>query len=235
MGLGYVKLHREAEDHEVFDDPWLWKVFTWCMMRANFRDSKVQRGSFTTGRIEAADRLRSSPSRVYRAFQRLEALGCVTLKSNNRFTTVTLCNYGSYQGDDEAERTTNEQRMNSQRTTSEQQMNNKKTLLEEGEESKEGKKGRKAAAAVPLPEVLQTPEFEAAWADWKAHRTEIKKALKPTQEAEQLRQFAQWGVPRGVAAIRHTILKGWQGVREPDTDHRQMPLMELPKLGGGRS
>jgi hypothetical protein len=235
MATGYVKLHREAEEHPVFDDPWLWKVFTWCMIRANYRDARDKRGSFTTGRFRAAEALRASPSRVYEAWKRLEKLGCITINSNSQFTTITVCNYTTYQSDEDAVATTKQQQSNNEATTIQQRSNNEATQIERREEGEERKKGRKAAAAVPVPEVLLTPDFEAAWADWKAHRIEIRKPLKPTQEAEQLRQFALWGVPRAVAAIRHTILKGWQGVREPDTDRRQMPLMELPKLGGNRS
>jgi hypothetical protein len=55
-----------------------------------------------------------------------------------------------------------------------------------------------------------------AWASWKKHRSEIKKPLKPTMEAGQLAELAAWGEARAIAAIRFTIAKGWQGLREPD-------------------
>jgi hypothetical protein len=68
-----------------------------------------------------------------------------------------------------------------------------------------------------IPDGLSTPEFQSAWTDWQHHRREIKKALTPTQTTKQLEQFAEWGVSRSVAAIRHTIRMGWQGIREPET------------------
>jgi len=109
-GRGYVKLYRDAIDHSVFDDEWLWKLFCWCIMRANFRatldkGTTIPRGSFTTGRIAAAEQLRTSPSRVYRGFQRLTELGCITTKANSNWTTVTVCNYETYQEADSADRT----------------------------------------------------------------------------------------------------------------------------------
>ena len=72
-------------------------------------------------------------------------------------------------------------------------------------------------SSVPLPESLgQHAAFRSSWADWLAHRREIRKPLTKTSTAKQLEQFAGWGVSRSVAAIQHTIANGWQGIREPD-------------------
>jgi len=70
----------------------------------------------------------------------------------------------------------------------------------------------------PLPPSLQTDEFRAAWIDWQRHRAEIKKRLTPTQMTKQLKTFQEWGEVRSIAAINHTIEKGWQGIREPDSN-----------------
>jgi len=67
------------------------------------------------------------------------------------------------------------------------------------------------------PESLNTPEFHAAWTLWKKHRAEIKHPLKPTMAARQLADFEQMGVTRAVRMIQHTVSKGWQGLREPDS------------------
>jgi len=75
----------------------------------------------------------------------------------------------------------------------------------------------------PLPPSVDTDEFRAAWNDWQAHRREIKKALTPTQAEKQLAQFAEWGVRRSVAAIKHTITMGWQGIREPENGKPATP------------
>jgi hypothetical protein len=67
-----------------------------------------------------------------------------------------------------------------------------------------------------LPDSLNTPEFSEAWNLWKKHRVEIKHPLKPTMASQQLAKFEEWGVERSIAAIRFTVLKGWQGIKEPD-------------------
>jgi len=87
------------------------------------------------------------------------------------------------------------------------------------------------AAQVELPESLDSDAFKAAWCEWCEHRRELRKPLTATSTKQQLRDFAQWGPARAVAAIRHTIGKGWQGIREPETattwadaSHRPYPL-----------
>ncbi|MCF7732103.1 MAG: hypothetical protein K9N23_10460 [Akkermansiaceae bacterium] len=65
----------------------------------------------------------------------------------------------------------------------------------------------------PLP--FASEKFRAAWSDWEKHRSEIKKKLTPTSVAQQFKKFAEWGERRTIAAIEHTIEKGWQGLVEP--------------------
>lgn len=76
----------------------------------------------------------------------------------------------------------------------------------------------------PLPPSLDSDSFRSAWADWKRHRTEIKKPLKPTMEAAQLKEFGEWGQDRAIAAIRYTIRMGWQGIREPESNGKEKTI-----------
>lgn len=71
-------------------------------------------------------------------------------------------------------------------------------------------------ASASVPEILDTEAFRTAWDDWQAHRKEIKKPLTKTSIKGQLAQFAEWGEQRAIAAIRHTIRKGWQGLAEAE-------------------
>jgi len=76
-----------------------------------------------------------------------------------------------------------------------------------------GKEEEKAPSA-PLP--FASPDFSEAWADFQKHRTEIRKPLKPTSSKAALRELQAMGEPRAIAALRHTVAKGWQGIREPE-------------------
>ncbi len=99
------------------------------------------------------------------------------------------------------------------------------------EENKEDKRvraalppSRKSAKGNFSPDDLELPfasdQFAAAWRRWCQHRREKRKPLTPTAADAQLEEFAEWGEARAIAAIAHTIRKGWQGIREPDGNDR---------------
>jgi len=69
--------------------------------------------------------------------------------------------------------------------------------------------------ALTLP--FDSEKFSQAWKLWVSHRAEIKKKLTPSSIQGQLAEFEEWGEARAIAAIRHTIKMGWQGIREPDS------------------
>lgn len=80
---------------------------------------------------------------------------------------------------------------------------------------------------VAIPEALNTPEFVDAWQRWVKFKKEKRSALTETTAMAQIQQFADWGTVRAVAAINFTILKGYQGLLEPD------PCKSQPDLFAG--
>lgn len=80
-------------------------------------------------------------------------------------------------------------------------------------EDREEKKDKEAAK---LP--FSSPLFTSAWSDFCQHRVEIRKKLTPKATAGALEVLAKMGEPRAVAALRHTIAQGWQGIREPQSN-----------------
>lgn len=92
-----------------------------------------------------------------------------------------------------------------------------------------GKEAGFDALKVSLPPEINSPEMQAAWLLWCKHRTEIKKPLKPTMVEQQLSQFVQWGQSRSIAAIRHTVARGWQGIQEPEV--RRNGKIVNPEIG----
>lgn len=92
---------------------------------------------------------------------------------------------------------------------------------EEGKGREQGREGNKEQGEASLP--FSSLEFFQAWKDWTNHRTEIKKPLKPTQIEKQLQELQSIGEQRAVAMINHTIAKGWQGLREPESSVASAP------------
>jgi hypothetical protein len=95
--------------------------------------------------------------------------------------------------------------------------------------SPKGENARFHPDQVILPPDLDTEAFREAWTLWCRHRREIKKPLKPTMAEQQMNQFVEWGESRSIAAIRHTIARGWQGIQEPE--HRRNGKIVNPAIG----
>lgn len=160
MAGDWVKVHRAAREHPVFRDPWLWQLFCWCLFKANFREARFQGqvipvGAFVTGRHAAADELTVSPSKWYRGIERLVELGCITTTPNSKWTTITVCNWRTYQCDNQPERTTDEQPADSQRTADEQPAD----TIEEFKNSRmeEGKKNSNTVCTEPVKTPASVP------------------------------------------------------------------------------
>jgi hypothetical protein len=101
------------------------------------------------------------------------------------------------------------------------------TNRKEPEVQPEGTGKRETDLEAPLP--FASLEFQEAWKSWKSHRSEIRKPLKPTMMAACLRELAKMGESRAIAAIEHTIFKGWQGIREPEQQQQWNGQSRHPK------
>lgn len=102
MSDGWIKLHRKSLESRVFSDAALWRLWTWCLLKANhapgfFCGEEISRGSFATGTRAAGEALGLSPSTVYRGLKKLAEWSMVELKVKRGFTVVTVCNYETYQ------------------------------------------------------------------------------------------------------------------------------------------
>jgi hypothetical protein len=91
---------------------------------------------------------------------------------------------------------------------------------------REGNRPEKKETAIALP-CFDSVEFLQSWNDWIEHRREIKKPLTPKASQAQMRCFSEWGESRSIAAINHTISKGWQGIREPDTASNKQTQLQF--------
>lgn len=95
----------------------------------------------------------------------------------------------------------------------------------DGVEGGDGKSASNEAFSLPF----DSSAFKDAWKLWIKHRIEIKKKLTPTCIQEQFNEFKDMGESRAVAAIKHTIAKGWQGIREPDQNKKNTVLTTITK------
>lgn len=242
---GYIKQWRRELDSRAFNDPdpFVYKLWQWCKLSAAWeerwnRGRSLQPGQFTCGRSEAAMRLNVSESKWYRAMQKLQEWGQITIEPNNRFTTVTICNWETYQSCEVAERTTSEQLANNWRTTDEQPANTLKEVQEvkELQEVEEGTPrsppggNSRASARKPVtvddltfPECLDNEVARKSVCEWLAYkRTRGQSYKTATGMQKSLAHFEQFGANATEfmsRAIDSAIINNWAGFTFKDTKH----------------
>jgi len=223
--MSWLKLHRQILDSQVFSDERTLKVWLWCLCRANYRTGYhrgevVPVGSFVTGRKTGSAECGISESGWERCIVRLVEWGMVTRKSDSRWTELTVCNWRTYQNDEELDRTAGGQPVDSRwtagDTTSGQPADRieerKKDRTQEGENNNpQTPKGADCTNGQPKtkkrkPKTLPTrypPDFEAFWAAYPTRRRQNKpaalaaweravQALEDSGQAEP----AQWLIRR---------------------------------------
>ena len=119
---GWIKIHYKFLSWEWFQDDGMVRLFINLLLRANYQPKKwkgmaIERGQLVTGRKQLCLETGLSEQTVRTCLQRLEDTGEIIRKSTNKFSIVTICNYDTYQYEDNA---TNQQSTNNQPTTNQQ-------------------------------------------------------------------------------------------------------------------
>lgn len=232
----WVRLYEDILDHEIGADDWLFRLFSWCLLRANYKTKifqgvEVARGSFVTGRNKASEALGVSPSKWYRGMLRLVEIGSITLDVNSKWTTVTICNYERYN----PAKMKSEQHLNSGRTADEQQMNSQRTQEKEylsslSKERKEGKEtiGAEKSADSFSPELLE-------WCRWWNELHELGKVQTGVDAKNPSKGVvAGWKRVQRSKALRGLLDK--QAIESAILESRfvrDSSWFTLPKLFGG--
>jgi hypothetical protein len=146
MSIGWIKLHRSLSDHWINEKRKFSKYEAWLdiLMNVNYEDNKVlikgklyevKRGQSILSLDSWAKRWIWDKSAVRRFFNLLQKDSMIEIVSDNITTHLTICNYDSYQGQENADETQKKRKRNSK----EIQMTPIKESKEE-EENKEEKK-----------------------------------------------------------------------------------------------
>ena len=119
---GWIKIHYKFLSWEWFQDDGMVRLFINLLLRANYQPKKwkgmaIERGQLVTGRKQLCLETGLSEQTVRTCLQRLEDTGEIIRKSTNKFSIVTICNYDTYQYEDNA---INQQSTNNQPTTNQQ-------------------------------------------------------------------------------------------------------------------
>lgn len=101
-GGGWVKLHRKLLEWEWYGDAHMVHLLVHLLLTATHEDRKykgltIKRGQLVTTIKELAEALGASETSTRRRMKRLKSGGFLTIKVAHRITTITICNYDSYQ------------------------------------------------------------------------------------------------------------------------------------------
>lgn len=133
-GGGWVKLHRKLLEWEWYEDAHMVHLLVHLLLTATHEDWKykgltIKRGQLVTTIKELAEALGASETSTRRRMKRLKSGGFLTIKVAHNRTTITICNYDSYQMDkkESGGRTAEERRKSGGRTAeAHNNRNNKK-------------------------------------------------------------------------------------------------------------
>jgi hypothetical protein len=232
---GYVKLWRKMLKHGMMQNPELLRFWIWCLLKASHQDHetlvgykgvKLGPGQFIYGRNAAAKELRSTPRKMRTCVDALQTLGNLTIKTTNKFSTITITNWERYQSREDASDQQNDQQATSKRPTSDHK--------QEGKEGKEGKE----KTYTPLPPtggngsvpkkgpVLQTHPYpdwlnRDLFADFTRMRSRIKKPITTTKTITGLLTKLEKLIGEGhsqEALIQEAIDHCWMSFYPPKKD-----------------
>lgn len=106
MDYGWIRLHRKALKSSVWKKPNLWRVWSWCLLKANHKANKfpfagkdiiIKEGQFITGIKRANGELKLTTKKFRNAISYLKNSKRITTKTTNQFTIITVINWRKYQ------------------------------------------------------------------------------------------------------------------------------------------
>lgn len=107
----------------------------WCLLKATYIEHdqlvgrqivKLQPGQFVFGRIVASEELSISQSTLWRYMQLLKSNNSLDIKTNNKYSVITVVNWESYQCDTKETDNNLDNSLENKRTTKEKQMDTNK-------------------------------------------------------------------------------------------------------------
>lgn len=152
---GFIALHRSLLSWGWHADPATGWLFVNLLLMANWTDSDwqgmtIKRGQLVTGRKALAAQTGLSEQTVRTSLNRLKSTNEITIASTNKFSVITIVNYGKFQDVSEMPTST----LTSNLTSGQPATNQQLTTNEQEEQSNKGIKPRKRFTPPSVDEVV---------------------------------------------------------------------------------
>jgi len=215
---GWIKMHRKIVNWRYYTDVNTFRLFTHLLFKAQWKpvtwgETELSPGQLITGRKVLANELRLSEQEIRTSLDRLKKGQEITIKTTNKFSIVTICNWVEYQSNEVEEQPTTQPAL---QPTNNQQITNKQPHTRKKEE-KEEKKGKKAQ-----PDALRFPfvskEFIELWEKLiKMPKWKNKLSVSLQMSLDKLEKYDE-GFSKEL--IKRAIEGNYQGVVFTDTDEQ---------------
>lgn len=119
---GWIKLHRQIQEWEWYDDPQTTRLFTHLLIVATHTETKwrgevLKPGQILTGRRLLAAQTGLSEQNIRTSLERLQVTHEVTIKVTHRFSIITLNKWKDYQSSQPTDQPASQPPSNQQVTT----------------------------------------------------------------------------------------------------------------------
>lgn len=207
---GWIKLHRKIIGNQELlrsDGAFKLLIVLLCIVDDG--------GKWCGGRFQLAKIACLKDSNTYKALKRLENLKIVTLRSNNKYTEISLVNWGKYQVKVETVTLSS----NNGVTTEYQRSN---TLIKNKNKELRNNKGQDF-------KFLENKQFGMLWIDYLEMRKKIKKPATGRAEELILKKLHKHRIEIATAMVEKSIENSWQGVFElrPEESEAIMRKVEI--------
>jgi hypothetical protein len=237
MHRGYIKTWRKIEDWGWYTDSKMVHLLIHFILKANYKDSffrgiKIKRGQLVSGTLSLSKNTGIARQSIRTCIERLKSTNDIKVQSTNKFSIITVCNYDTYQSDEEKinqhkNNSSNQQLTNNQPTTN-QQLTTSKELkaLKEGKERKAFNKSnpshrarviKKGGAETTLemhPKIVAWG-FEESWNDFLKIRKEKGKGISLKHQAALIAELEGMPEPDRLSSIRQSFVNNWHYLKNP--------------------
>lgn len=224
---GFILLHRKLLESWIWQRQEYLQWFIFILFRANFKDNNkflfegkfitVKRGQFVTSYRNLAKDLPKCSEQKIRTFLKLAVKsGTIEVKSLQKATQITVCNYDSYQTskhDSNTVATQQQHNSNTVATTIERKIN---------KEKKEKNKSKGFDLSFIKTEFSlngQSEQFEQVLKNWLDYKAEIKKPYKSITSVKsffkRLLKYSESNLNSAIEIIDLSISNNYQGIIEP--------------------
>ena len=229
MLQGFINIHRSVIDWKWYKNTTVKSVFIHLLLKANYTKKEweniiIERGELVTGIKKLSFELDITPQKIRLALKKLENTNEISVKTTNKFSVITICNYDHYQSSisyeqqsdnkqisirkqTENKQVTIKEHSSNNQTTTTNKVNNKKNINKDNK-VKNNKNDFKINGDISKKLRLKILEFIE-------YRIEINKAYKSQKSIDALIKKLQKNDEEiSIKQIEQSIENGWLGIFE---------------------